>query len=416
VGALLESLAEGFDGDATQRATLDAVVRRGLPQTHSESWKYTSLRALERRSFASSASAARVEAAALESIPAPRLVFVNGRHDAALSELAGLPAGVTLFPRSRGTVKRIAMAELDSTADDVFVQIGLALANEGASIDIGNDARGGNPVHLVFVGTAAEADLAWHLRHEIVVGEGADITVVEHQLGCGTHAHLDNAVMHVALSPHSRLVHVRVQNGAIAGTSLLRTEVSVAASAIYERLDLELGAGLSRHEFKVQLTGQGASLVSNGVLLAQGRSHVDARLDIEHVARDTSSQVNWRGLATDRGRAVFRGGITIRPGADGSDARLSNKNLLLSDAAEIDTQPVLEIHADEVKAAHGATVGRLDPAAMFYLRSRGLPESEARGLLTSAFCREPLGMVEDRSLRDFLVSAIDDSLTGLRGG
>ncbi|MDN5782813.1 MAG: SufD family Fe-S cluster assembly protein, partial [Luteimonas sp.] len=126
-------------------------------------------------------------------------------------------------------------------------------------------------------------------------------------------------------------------------------------------------------------------------------------------------ELTWRGIGAGRGRAVFHGGITIHQGADGSDANLSNKNLLLSEGAEIDTQPVLVIHADEVKAAHGATVGQLDPTAMFYLRSRGLPETDARRLLTAAFVREPLGMVASDTLRAALEVRLDAALASLVG-
>src|SRR5690606_28405295 len=164
----------------------------------------------------------------------------------------------------------------------------------------------------------------------------------------------------------------------------------LARESSYRRIDLEMGGALSRHELNVRLEGERAELVANGVLLASGRRHLDTRLGIDHVARDTRCELGWRGMAAGRGRAVFHGGIQIRKGADGTDARLSNKNLLLSETAEIDTQPVLVIHADEVTAAHGATVGQLDDNALFYLRSRGMPEAQARALLTAAFAREPL--------------------------
>jgi Fe-S cluster assembly protein SufD len=184
-------------------------------------------------------------------------------------------------------------------------------------------------------------------------------------------------------------------------------------NAHYRRIDLELGAILSRHELNVRLEGEGARLDANGVLFADGRRHLDTRIGIEHIARDTTCNLLWRGLGAGRGRAVFHGGIAIRAGADGSDANLSNKNLLLSDSAEIDTQPVLEIHADEVKAAHGATVGQLDPTAMFYLRSRGLSEAEARRLLTAAFCREVVATVASPALRETLGQALDRALSVL---
>jgi Fe-S cluster assembly protein SufD len=184
----------------------------------------------------------------------------------------------------------------------------------------------------------------------------------------------------------------------------------LARDAEYRRVDLELGAALSRHELNVRLEGDNARLVANGVLMASGKRHVDTRLGIEHIARDTSCELTWRGLGTGRGRAVFHGGILIREGADGSDAMLSNKNLLLSEGAEIDTQPVLEIHADEVKAAHGATVGRLDANALFYLRSRGLPEDLAMQLLTAAFCREPLAAIADPGMASLLAAHMDHAL------
>ena len=175
-------------------------------------------------------------------------------------------------------------------------------------------------------------------------------------------------------------------------------------------MDLELGAGLSRHELNIALQGEGASAIAGGVLLADGRRHLDTRLGIRHQARNTRCELPWRGLADERGRAVFHGGILIQAGADGSDAALSNKNLLLSDSAEIDTQPVLVIHADEVKAAHGATVGRLDEDALFYLRSRGIGREQARAMLVRAFLREPLSVLDDAALAEALAARIGTRL------
>ena len=149
------------------------------------------------------------------------------------------------------------------------------------------------------------------------------------------------------------------------------------------------------------------------MLLATGKRHLDTRLSIDHAGRDSACALTWRGLGAGRSRVAFHGGILIREGADGSAAMLSNKNLLLSEDAEIDTQPVLEIHADEVQAAHGATVGQLDPTVMFYLRSRGLPAEQARALLTAAFCRETLGVIEDASLREPLTAMLDAALARL---
>ena len=199
-----------------------------------------------------------------------------------------------------------------------------------------------------------------------------------------------------------------------AGATLIaRTDAVLASKAEYRRVDLELGAGLSRHELNISLQGEQARVIAGGALLAAGRQHVDTRLGVEHIARDTTCDLRWRGLADGRGRVAFHGGITIRAGADGSDATLSSMNLLLSDSAEIDTQPVLEIHADEVKAAHGATVGRLNDTALFYLRSRGIPEPQARALLTLAFCKEVLLVLGDPVLAETLSGKLEARLSAL---
>ena len=424
MSALLDSLASSLDVMAVRdaaglgevrRAALDAALRDGLPHARVEAWKYTPLRALERRAFACAAEAPTFDDAALADIPAPRIVFANGRFDAGRSDLAGLPDGVTLQPLSQllrdGDAREANfLARRFDRADEVFARVNAALADEGAVLRAEAGACAEHPIHLVFVGVPAEGDLAWHLRHLVELKTGAELRVVEHQLSTGDHRHLGNSLMHVHLGRDARLLHGRVQDESNGATLLHRTDAVLARDAEYRRLDLELGAALSRHELNVTLQGDNARLHANGVLLADGKRHVDTRLGIDHAARDTSCELTWRGIGTDRGRAVFHGGILIREGADGTNANLSNKNLLLSAGAEIDTQPVLVIHADEVQAAHGATVGQLDRNAMFYLRSRGIPEPTARALLTAAFCRETLSVIEDDAVRDAVGARLDASL------
>lgn len=413
MSALLDSLAAQFDGNPAQRAALDAVLRDGLPHARVEAWKYTALRALERRSFGAATPAA-LDEGLLASIPAPRIVFVNGRFDAALSLLADLPAGVSLQPLSRllvdgGDRDTNFLQRRYQRADEPFARLNAAFAREGAVLRIADGVRVDAPLHLVFAGTPAP-DAAWHLRHFIELRRDAAASIVEHHIAGGEHAHLANAITHVHVAAGARLRHVRMQDDALRATAFARTDAVLARDAGYSRIDLELGGALSRHELNVRLEGENAKLEANGVLLADGRRHVDTRLGIEHIAGDTGCSLTWRGLAAQRGRAVFHGGITIRAGADGSEADLSNKNLLLSADAEIDAQPVLEIHADEVKAAHGATVGQLDGTALFYLRSRGLPEADARALLTGAFCREVVAGIADAATRSLCDAALARAL------
>lgn len=416
MGALLDSLAAGFEGGPTRRALLDEVLRDGLP-ARAEAWKYTSLRQLERRSFAP-ARAVAVDAALLAAIPAPRIVFVNGQLDAALSDLSALPAGIDVRPLSQllqGDDPRAVnfLERRYQRIDEPFARLNAALAREGAAIRVEAGLRADAPLHLVHVGAPLEGDAAWHLRHFVELREGASLQLVEHELAAGQHTHLGNALLHAHVAEGARLSHVRVQDAAPRATLFARTDAVLARDAGYARTDLELGAALSRHELNVRLEGNGATLQADGVLLADGRRHVDTRLGIDHIARDTTCNLTWRGLAGQRGKAVFHGGIVIREGADGTNADLSNKNLLLSADAEVDTQPVLEIHADEVKAAHGATVGQLDATALFYLRSRGLPEAQARALLTGAFCREVVTGIEDDATRTLCEAALDRALARL---
>lgn len=429
ISPLLASLRDSFDalpadlrhagalGDA-RRDALDAVLADGLPGARAERWKYTSLRAFQRRAFAPAVWPPAIDSPAINAIPAPRLVFINGQFDGAMSTLSELPDGVSLRPLS------VALAENEpravnhlarqfNGADAVFARANAALATEGVVLRVEADRNPILPVHLVFVGASASGDQAWHLRHLIELREGATLTVVEHHLANGAHRHLANTVTQVHLKPGATLIHARIQDEADGASLMARTDAVLASDAEYRRLDLELGAGLSRHELNIALQGERARLTANGVLMSSGKRHLDTRLSVDHVAGDTACELIWRGLAADTGRAAFHGGILIRAGADGSAAELSNKNLLLSEGAEIDSQPVLEIHADEVKAAHGATVGQINDTALFYLRSRGIPEAQARTLLTGAFCREVLAAMPDDGLAEAISMHLDAALARL---
>lgn len=416
MGELLRSLAAGFEGGPQRRALLDAALRDGLPGPRSEAWKYTPLRALERRSFAVAGSPVpHVDPSLLAAIPAPRLVFVNGCHAPTLDDLAGLPRGVVLRTLADAGHDHEAPADTapdQPRADAVFARLNCALARDGVLLEVDAGIRVEPVLHLVFVGAATGADLAWHLRNRIVLGDDAALAVVEHHLAAGDHANLGTLSAEVALGEGAQLAHARIQDEGARATLFARTGARLSRMADYRRIDLELGAALARHELDVQLAGDNARLSANGVLLANDRRHLDTRMGIEHLGRDTACNLAWRGLGADRGRAVFHGGITIHAGADGADASLSNKNLLLSEGAEIDTQPVLVIHADEVQAAHGATVGRLDPTALFYLRSRGLPHDQARRLLTAAFCRE-VAQSGDPRVQPLLDAALERALARL---
>ncbi len=398
--------------DTARRGQLAAFLRDGLPGPRVEAWKYTALGALEQRQYAAGDADAVTRAIdpaalALPGVDGPRLVFVNGVFRADLSTLDGLPHGLTLLPLSQalgGDVEplRFFLTRAWQAPADAFARLNAALAGDGVVLRVAPGARIAAPVHLVHAGTAAAGDVAWHARSIIEVGEGASLDLIEHHVGAEAHAHLGTLVTDVLLRGHARLEWLLLQDAAPAAVLMRRSLLRMDAGATARVHALELGGALVRHQFDAQLMGDGARLDTRGVFVPRARQHLDTHLDIRHAARGTASDALWRGVADQRGRGVFHGAITVAPGADGTDASLSNKNLLLSPHAEIDTQPVLEIYADEVKAAHGATVGQLDERSLFYLRSRGIPFEQARTLLTAAFCRAALDTLPNEVLRKHL--------------
>ena len=402
--------------DALRREQLDAFAAAGLPDTRMEAWKYTALRALGQRRYANGDAQAATRAVdpaafALPGVDGPRLVFVNGAFRADLSALDDLPAGLTLQPlaqalRQDAEPLRFVLSRHTPERGDAFVRLNAALAGDGLVLKVAAGAKIAAPVHLVFLGAPAEGDLAWHLRHVIELGEGAELALVEHHAAGGEQQHLGTSVGDITLRDGAVLQCVLFQQAATGSSLVRRSRLQLGARAQARLHVLELGGALARHELHAELAGDGARLDTRGVFMPHGRQHIDTQLAIRHQALNTSSESVWRGVADQRGRGVFRGAILVAPGADGSDASLSNKNLLLSGQAEIDTKPELEIYADEVKAAHGATVGQLDERSLFYLRSRGIPQAEARALLTAAFCRAVLDDLPNATLREHLAALL----------
>jgi Fe-S cluster assembly protein SufD len=411
VSALLESLL-GTDAAAMPaaapalarlRGEAAAQLRRnGQPGPRDERWKYTSLRALEQRRYVDGDCGAghRVvgsSACLLPGVEGPRLVFANGVFRADLSDLQGVP-GLEIA-RLGAEPQVFADALADAPASDAFALLNTALATDGVLLRVAAGAQVAQPIHLVCVGAAADADIAWQLRLRVEIGEGGALRMVEHHASVDAHAHLGHIVAVYRLADDARLDLIQLQDAAEGAALVRRSDARLGCAARLRMHTVELGAQFMRHELDIALVGRGARFESRGVFALRGRQHADTRMQVLHDARDTECDISWRGVADQRSRGVFHGSITVAAGADGADARLSNKNLLLSAQAEIDTQPVLEIHADEVKAAHGATVGQLDERALFYLRSRGLPLDLARRMLVSAFCSAVLSDLEPVALR-----------------
>ncbi len=379
-----------------RRDRLDAFVAAGLPGRRDEAWRYTPLKGLEQRAFALPRAMA-----ALPALPAPardapaRLVFVDGRY---AREASRLPAegAIEFLPlsealRDPNEASRFRIARLMGGGEDALDHLNAALATDGLLLRIPAGVRPSDTLHLVQLGSAQAPGLAWHLRTLLALEAGARLRIVEHCTDLTDQAQLSSLVAEIQLGPDAELEWVRLQAAGAQSVALSRFRVHVEARGRFCLTAIDRGGELVRSEWLIALRGRQASCEVAGVARLQGRQHVEQVVEVRHLERDTTAEVRFRGVAESQARAVFTGMLHVAPGASGTETRLSSRSLLLSPQAEIDTRPVLEIHNDEVVAAHGATVGQLDPEALFYLRSRGFPETQARLLLIGAFLEEGVG-------------------------
>ncbi len=401
-------LAARLPGDAAARAAAAEAFRRlGLPGAtagrREEAWKYTSLRALAEAPFQAPLTTVATDADApdrLARLAAARLVFVDGRfHPDLSSRPAGSLAGASSFaadPRF-GTLAR--------PERDAMVALNTMLAEDGARITIPAGADGG-VVQLASLGSgAADHAIAFHPRHAITLGAGARLVLAETAQGSGTYLH--NPVTEITLGAGAELTHVRLQQEAPGAFHLATLYAELAADARYAVFTLTAGAHLSRTETHVRLVGSGAWAVLDAAQLLAGSQHADITTVVHHGAPHGTSRQNVRSVLTGRARGVFQGRIEVARAAQRTDGYQMSRALLLSDQAEIDTKPELEIFADDVKCSHGATVGALDPEQLFYLRSRGVAERTARAMLVRAFLDEALETVTQETARAALEAAVD---------
>jgi Fe-S cluster assembly protein SufD len=371
----------------------------GLPHRKVEAWKYTPLKLLE--SFAPLAP----DPSALEQTPEPPwradrgVTLVDGRPSGGPWQA---PPGLRLLPLSESldefekSLRRLFGRVSVEGAARAFTALNTVWGHQGLLIHVAAGVDAGSLcLHWRFSG---QESVLHHSRVVVLLEPGARLNLLEQQRGGAAAAAGLNAVLLADLAEGSELRHLRLQAESERAVLLTSTEVVQAADSRYVYNGFDLGAQLARHEIRVSLEGAGASADLAGAFVLDGRRYADHHIAVEHAAPDCRSEQFFRGVLGGSSRGVFNGKALIQPGADGSSVRQSNANLLLSPLAEMDTKPELEIYADEVEASHGATVGQLDDAAIFYLRSRGLSETEARRMLTTAFCTAVTDRLADREL------------------
>jgi Fe-S cluster assembly protein SufD len=331
--------------------------------------------------------------------PAHWLVFIDGRFAPALSAIGGLPGGAQIgsladaLKRSPEAVEAAFGKASDGETPEAF---NAAFATDGAWIRLARGVAIEQPIHLVFIGAAATDR---HLRNLIIVDAGAQATIVEHYPAGAAGSTLTTAVTRVLGAQDSQVVHLKLQEEAAEAIHLATIAAVQARGMVFASHSLSFGARLARNDIRTRLDGEGAEALLNGLYHADGRRHVDHHTRIDHARPQGTSREFYRGLLDGNARGVFTGRILVAQDAQRTDAMQRCDNLLLSKLAEADARPELEIYADDVKCAHGATVGQIDDDALFYLRSRGLDAAHARQLLTYAFAAEVLERIAHAPLR-----------------
>ncbi len=394
-----------------RNAALERFAQHGFPTIRDEEWKYTSVAALEKRAFTaigdndadSRAAASLFDSLTLETQAGHLLVFVNGRHAPALSHIGKLPSGVklgSLADALEDTPEKLEPYLTDTGSQTIFGTLNTAFMTDGAWLYLPRGIALDQPIHLLFLNTVSGS--AVHPRNVIVAEDGARATVIEHYAGADDVAYFSNPVTQIFAAGNAAIEHYKLQQESARAFHIAGIHARQRQDSRFESHSITLGAALARNDITTLFDATGCEATLNGLYLIGGRQHADNHTCIDHASPNGTSHEYYRSVLDGAARAVFNGKVIVRSGAQKTNARQANHNLLLSRDAEIDTKPQLEIHADDVQCAHGATIGQLDETQLFYLRSRGIEETMARNLLVHAFAHDVIERIRIQSLRSRL--------------
>ncbi|HET8762526.1 MAG TPA: Fe-S cluster assembly protein SufD [Gemmatimonadales bacterium] len=394
-----------------RKAAFESFRETGFPSARDEEWRFTPLAPIASTAFVP-APAARVSDADIAPFyfghpEWPRLVFVNGRYDAALSQLPALPDGVKLGSLAAAVSadpsleRHVARHAPISTSP--FTALNTAFIKDGAYVHVPRGLVLEQPVTVLFVSTGDAADAVTHPRNLFIIEDGANASIVESYVTLAPGSrYFTNVVTEVVTGANAWVEHTRIQRESEHAYHVGRTHIEQAADSHYRSFTLAMGGAMARHNLDAHLNAPNVETLMYGLYLTRGEQVVDNHTAIFHDHPNCRSWEVYKGVLDGKSRAVFNGKVFVQPEAQKTDAKQTNRNLLLSKQARVDTKPQLEIFADDVKCTHGATVGQLDEVALFYARSRGIPQVEAMRLLTYAFAAEVVSEVALAPVRDEL--------------
>jgi Fe-S cluster assembly protein SufD len=389
-----------------------AFERLGLPHRRVEEYKYTDLRALMREvlppAAAPNAAALALAKSALASVAvdgAVTLVLVDGVFAAGLSDTSAFEPGVTV--QTLREALEAGQAELlGATPTDPMLALNAAFATDGVVITVADGAKLSHPLHIVQIATASKASRA--SRSQFVLGKGAQATLIESVIAAeGAAGYQANDAMTIAVGDGAVLSTVRLMSDATDAVNIASALITMGAKARLSLFNMTRGGAVSRLQGFITMAGEDSDLAINGVNLLRDKQLGDMTLVVDHAVPGCTSRENFRAVLDDRARSVFQGRIIVRPGAQKTDGKMMTRALLLTDEAEADNKPELEIFADDVSCGHGATSGALDESLLFYLRARGLTDKQAQALLIQAFVGEAIEAIEDEALRERVIGTAE---------
>jgi Fe-S cluster assembly protein SufD len=396
-----------------RRAAVARLADIGFPTVHDEDWRFTNLAPIVRTAFQpATGAAATVDAGSLAPFvfagcDCTRLVFVNGQFAPGLSTSPLMPAGV----RARSLAQTLAddraalephLARHEDFQQEAFSALNTAFLADGAFVSVPRGRVVEQPIHILYVTVPGSVPVATHPRTLIVTGDDSQVSVVEDFVSLGDGEHLSNAVTELVVGDGSVVSHYLVQRESRQAFHVSTLRGRQGRSSSLTSHTVLLGSALTRRNIHPVLAGEGGECLINGLFMTNGRQHADNYMKVEHVSPHCQSRQVYKGILDGQSHGVFHGRIIVHKDAQKTDAKQTNMNLLLSEDAQIDTKPQLEIYADDVKCTHGATVGQIDEEAIFYLRSRGLAEASARALLLYAFAGDMLQRMKVEPVRRHL--------------
>ncbi len=385
-------------------AAFARFLERGFPTTRDEEWKFTSVAPIAATAFRRVTGGPRVTAADLEPFLfttafAMQAVVVNGRLSSELSSLEHLPEGVTVSGMAEAMTDQPPLEGPSLKSDHPFVLLNTAFCEGGVFIHIAPKAIVTEPIHVLFISAPGAEPGLVAPRLFIVAGEQSQTSIVENYVGVGAAPVLTTAVTEVLLGPGAMVDHVKVQRETAEAFHMASTFVHLHRASTFTSQAITFGGRIARNDITATLAGDGAECTLNGLYVADGDTLVDTHTTIDHAMPHCPSHEVYKGILAGRAKAVFNGKIIVRPDAQKTDAKQTNKALLLSDESGINTKPQLEIFADDVKCTHGAAIGQLDADQLFYLRARGIGQLDARNMLIHAFASDVLNGIKHDAVR-----------------